>query len=208
MKPRIININTLKNKKYDELDLGKYYNDLFGVIESRTSFFMYGTSGSGKSVFVIQLANFFCDTFNSKGLYCSHEEALKKSFRDRSNNFNIESKKLYIGENIDFDTLTLKIQRNYYRLVIIDSVQYMRFTYEQLQELTKTFAKRKFIPVLVSFGTAYKKPACDVKIMHACDVKMFFDKGVATIDSRYLSATKKVRLFTPETTAIAQASLF
>lgn len=209
MKPRIININTLKNKKYDELDMGEYYNNLFGIIESKTMFFCYGTSGSGKSVFVMKLSNFICNTFNNKGLYCSHEEAFKKSMRDRTNNFKIEAKKLYVGANIDFDTLLDKIQRNYYRLVIIDSVQYMRFTYEQLQQLNAQFTKRKLMVILVSFGTAYKKPTCSNDIMHACDVKIFFDAGVATIDSRYLPTIKKVRLFTPQTTAIqSQQSLF
>lgn len=207
MKPRIINLKTLKDKKYDEIDMGEHYNQLFGQIESRTSFFMYGTSGSGKSVFVMQLANFFCKKFKAKGLYVSHEEALKKSMQDRTKNFKIESTKLFIGENLDFETLLYKIKRNYYRMVIIDSVQYMQFTYDQLKELNKTFTKRKLIPILVSFGTAYKKPTCNNDIMHACDVKIFFDAGVATIDSRYLDTIKKVRLFTPQT-SIIQKTLF
>lgn len=144
-----------------------------------------------------------------KACIAPHEEALKKSMQDRSNNFNIESERLYIGENIDFKTLMIKIKDNYYRLVIIDSVQYMNFTYEQLKEFTKTYAKRKLTPIFVSFGTAYKKPDCSHKIMHACDVKVFFDKGVATIDSRYLDTTKKVRLFSPKTEiGKSQVSLF
>lgn len=208
MKPRIININTLKNKKYDELDMGSYYNDMLGMIESKTLIFCYGTSGSGKSVWVMQLANFFTSNFKAKGLYCSHEEAFKKSMRDRSNNFNIESNKLYIGMNIDFETLVEKITRNYYRMVIIDSVQYMRFNYEQLQQLNTLFTKRKLIVVLVSFGASYKKPDCSREIMHACDIKIFFDAGVATVDSRYLDKTKKVRLFNPQTEAISQPTLF
>ncbi len=208
MKARIINIKTLKEKKYDELDLGEYYNDLFGNVESKTMFFFYGTSGSGKSVFTISFANYFCNHIKGKALYCSHEEALKKSMRDRANNFKIESSRLYVGQNIDFETLLLKIRRNYYRLAIIDSVQYMQFTYEQLKQLNAEFAKRKLIVILVSFGTSYKKPACNNEIMHACDVKVFFDAGVATIDSRYLDTVKKIRLFSPQTTAVQQKTLF
>lgn len=73
MKARIINLKTLKQKKYDVIDMGDYYNNLFGEIEAKTSFFFYGTSGSGKSVFVIQLANYFTEHFKAKALYCSHE---------------------------------------------------------------------------------------------------------------------------------------
>ena len=205
---RIINLETLKNKKYDELDLGEYYETLFGKVEGKTSFFFYGTSGSGKSVFTMGFSDYICDTLKVKGLYCSHEEALKKSMRDRANNFQFSSKRLYVGQNIDFETLIDKIKRNYYRLVIIDSVQYMRFTYEQLKQLNFEFTKRKLLLILVSFGTAYKKPDCSNEIMHACDVKVFFDAGVATIDSRYLPTIKKTRLFKPETTIIQQKSLF
>ncbi|MBN2259831.1 MAG: AAA family ATPase, partial [Clostridiales bacterium] len=185
-------------------DMGPYYNSLMGVIEAKSSIFIYGTSGSGKSVFVISLANFFANNFG-KVLYCSHEEALKKSLRDRSNNFNIESKKLFVGENIDFSYLLEKIKRNYYRMVIIDSVQYMQFSYDQLKELNTIFKKRKLILVLVSFGTAYKKPGCNNDIMHACDVKIFFDAGVATVDSRYLSEVRKNRIFTPRTSLAVQS---
>lgn len=205
MKARIINLKTLKGKKYDELDLGDYYNELLGKIESKTSIFAYGTSGSGKSVFLLKLSNHFADNVG-KTLYCSHEEALKKSFRDRSVNFAIDSPRLFIGEFIDFDTLLAKIKSNYYRMFVIDSVQYMSFTYKQLQELNETFRKRKIIPVLVSFGKTYKNPACELAIMHACDIKMYFDKGTVTIDSRYLDSTKKHRLFTPGQTS-GQTSL-
>ncbi|MFV0377818.1 MAG: hypothetical protein ACK5JD_11035 [Mangrovibacterium sp.] len=205
---RIVNLDTLKGKKYDELDLGDYYNALFGTVESKTSFFFYGTSGSGKSVFTMKLANHICDHLKLKGLYCSHEEALKKSMRDRANNFRIESKRLYIGQNVDFDTLLEKIKSNYYRLAIIDSVQYMRFTYEQLKQLNFEFTKRKLLVILVSFGQAYKKPDCSAEIMHACDVKVFFDAGVATIDSRYLDTSKRIRLFSPQMAVVQQKSLF
>jgi energy-coupling factor transporter ATP-binding protein EcfA2 len=196
-KAKIINLKTLQAKKYDEIDLGEYYNNLFGQIESRTSIFAYGTSGSGKSVFTLLFSAVYGENIG-KALYCSHEEALKKSLRDRTVNFNIESTKVFFGVNIDFQTLVVKIQKNHYRLVIIDSVQYMGFTYEQMQELNRMFSKRKIIFFYVSFGQTYKKPDCNKAIMHACDIKLFFDKGRLTIDSRYKSETLQVQLFKPE----------
>ena len=200
MKARIINIKTLKNKTYDELDLGEYYNSILGRIESKTSIFAYGTSGSGKSVFTLKRSNHFADNVG-KAIYCSHEEALKKTIRDRAINFDINSTRLYIGEFIDFDTLVAKIKSNYYRMFIIDSVKYMRFTIDQLHELNALYRKRKIVTVLVSFGSAYKKPDCNFDLMHECDIKMFFDKGTVTVDSRYLDTTKKHRLFTPGQTS-------
>ncbi|MBN1987847.1 MAG: hypothetical protein JW783_00435 [Bacteroidales bacterium] len=205
---RIVNIETLRKKKYDELDLGDFYNSLLGIIESKTSIFIYGTSGSGKSVFTLQFAANYADKVG-KTLYNSHEESLKKSIHDRVVNFNIKAKKLYVGESVGFAEMVDKIKRNYYRMVVVDSVQYMNFTYAQQKELYATFKKRKIILVLVSFGSSYKKPACAIDIMHACDIKMFFDKGVVTVDSRYLSETRKTRIFTPRQSAVhVQGALF
>jgi hypothetical protein len=122
---------------------------------------------------------------------------MKQTIQTRINNFNIEAAKLYVGERIEFDVLIDLIRKRYYRLLIQDSVQYSQFTYEQLQILNDLFKKRKLMIILVSFGTAYKKPKCNTDIMHACDVKMFFDKGEVIVDSRYLDQTTSVKLFTP-----------
>lgn len=206
MNPKLINIQTLKEKTYDELDLGDYYNNLLGNIESKTSIFIYGTSGSGKSVFTMQLADHFSGK-TRKSLYCSYEEALKKTMRERAKNFNISSTKLYVCEYANFEWLVDKITRNHYRMVIIDSVQFAEFTPAQQKQLSQTFRKRKIVWVFVSFGTGYKKPKCSVDIMHACDIKIFFDAGVATIDSRYKGETVNVRLFNPQRKTL-QTNLF
>lgn len=204
---RIFSIKAIKAKRYDTIDLGEYYNNLLGNIESRTAIFAYGTSGSGKSVFILKLSDHF-SIKHGKAIYNSHEEATKKSIQDRINNFEISSVKLFIGEQISFDDMMRKIKSNYYRLAVIDSVQYMQFTYAQLIELNETFKKRKIVLIIVSSGQAYKKPDCSKDIMHACDVKMFFDKGEAIVDSRYKNQTVKTRIFTPDKAGIVQKTLF
>ena len=200
---RIMNIKTVKDRHYDTLDMGEYYNNLIGKIESNCSIFLYGTSGSGKSVFALLLADYFAQK-HGKVLYNSHEEAIKQSIRDRAINFNISANKLYIGDCIDFEDTIAKIRSNYYRMVILDSVTYMQFTYEQLRTINEAFKKRKLIKVYVSFGTGYKKPTCSNDIMHACDVKIFFNQGIAMIDSRYLHETKKIQLFKPKQAGVVQ----
>lgn len=206
-KVKILNVATIKQRKYDTLDLDAFYNNLLGQIESRCWIFLYGTSGSGKSVFAMQFANHFAKKVG-KSLYNSHEEAMKQTIRDRLVNFNIDATRLFVGEQISFEDIIEKIRSNYYRMVIFDSVQYARFTYDQLQKLDAAFKKRKIVFVLVSFGKQYKNPACSVDIMHACDVKIFFDKGVATVDSRYKGETVKARIFTPNKQGVVERTLF
>jgi predicted ATP-dependent serine protease len=207
-KPRILNVATIKQRKYDTLDMGEYYNKLLGEIESSCRIFIYGSSGSGKSVFSLKLADHFA-RHHGKCLYNSHEEGMKQTIRDRIINYDINASRLFVGDRIGFDDLIDNIRTKHYRMVIQDSVQYSQFTYDQLQTLNHEFKKRKMILVLISFGKTYKAPKCNTDIMHACDVKMFFDKGEVIVDSRYLEQTTTVRLFSPgKKKAVSEPSLF
>jgi len=190
---RIISIKTLKEKKYETIDLGDY-NKLFGTIQSKFIIMLYGPSGSGKSVFALQL----CEELSKHGklLYNSHEERDKKTIQDRVVNFNINSTKIGLGVSIPFDVMLDKITRNHYSYVVIDSIQYMQLTYEQLKELND-FAKRKrkFGIILVSFGNTMDSPTRAIDHLHASDVKCFFKGGNVT--SRYTNQPVIKHLFQP-----------
>ncbi|OFX62671.1 MAG: hypothetical protein A2066_18730 [Bacteroidetes bacterium GWB2_41_8] len=192
---RIISIKTLKEKKYETIDLGDY-NKLFGTIQSKFIIMLYGPSGSGKSVFALQL----CEELSKHGklLYNSHEERDKKTIQDRVVNFNINSTKIGLGVSIPFDVMLDKITRNHYSYVVIDSIQYMQLTYEQLKELND-FAKRKrkFGIILVSFGNTMDSPTRAIDHLHASDVKCFFKGGNVTITSRYTNQPVIKHLFQP-----------
>jgi len=114
---RIISIKTLKEKKYETIDLGDY-NKLFGIIQSKFIIMLYGPSGSGKSVFALQL----CEELTKHGklLYNSHEERDKKTIQDRVINFNINSPKIALGVSLPFEVMLEKIKSNHYSYVVID----------------------------------------------------------------------------------------
>ena len=192
---RIISIKTLKEKKYETIDMGEY-NKLFGTIQSKFTIMLYGPSGSGKSVFALQL----CEELSKHGklLYNSHEERDKKTIQDRVINFNINSTKIGLGVSIPFEVMIDKIKKNHYSYVVIDSIQYMQFTYEQLKELND-FAKikRKFGIIMVSFGNTIESPTRAIDHLHASDVKCFFKGGNVTITSRYTNQPVIKHLFQP-----------
>ena len=202
---KIFNVKTIKDKNYKTLNIGSY-NELFGRPESKFIAMNYGESGGGKSVFTLQFAEFFANNFG-KVLYNSHEEGVNQTLRDRIVEFNIDAPKLYFGNKLSFDEMVDKIQRNYYRLVIIDSVQYMNFTYAQLKELTAKFSRRQLSIILVSFGTAKGSPTKATDLLHACDIKAYFKNGRVNITSRYLSKPVNKVLFNEQNSG-QQLSLF
>lgn len=205
-KKRIFSVKAIKQKRYEFLDLEPKYKELMGEPERNFTAILYGESGSGKSVFALQFAEYFADNFG-KVLYNSHEEGANKTIQDRVNNFEVDAKRLWIADCFDFEEMCDYIQRNYYRLVIIDSVKYMRFTIEQLKELRERFSRRQITILMIDFGAAKGSPASGKDLIHASDVKMFFKNGTVHSTSRYLDKPNQKQLFKPQT-ANNQPTLF
>jgi archaellum biogenesis ATPase FlaH len=184
-KCKIISLKSLKKKQYETLDLGAEYAALLGTLQTRFVMMLYGQSGSGKSVFALQLAARLAR--EGKVLYNSHEEKDNKTLQDRVNMFGVDAARLYIGVSLDFDQMVEKIRRNHYHFVVIDSVQYMSFTYDQLIRLNELFRrKKKFGVIMVSFGSSPGNPDRARDLLHASDVKCRFHDGRLTVVSRYL----------------------
>jgi len=203
---RYLSIGQLKAKKYETIDLGERFRPLFGLLQTKFVIMFYGESGSGKSVLTLELCEELAG--HGKTLYNSHEERDNKTLQDRVNNFKIDSKKITIGVSVPFDEMINKIKRGHYSYVVIDSVQYMAFTYDQLKLLIEVGKrKKKFGIIMVSFGNTEGNPKNAVDHLHASDVKCFFKKGAMHVKSRYLNQPKSVRLFDPKTDN-AQTALF
>lgn len=206
-KKQIYSIKALREKNFKTLELNGVYGPLFGNPERKFTAECYGESGSGKSVFLLQFANYFAKNFG-KVLYNSHEEGASQTIQERINNFDIDATKLFVADALPFEIMCEKIERNYYRLLIIDSVKYMGFTFAQLKELRARFAKRWLSVIMVDFGKSQGNPQSGVDLLHAADVKMFFRDGRIYSVSRYLPAPKEKQLFIPQKRGFRQTTLF
>jgi predicted ATP-dependent serine protease len=206
MAREIFNIKTIREKKFHRLELISEYAELMGIPEKKFISIFYGESGSGKSVYVLRFANYFAKNFG-KVLYNSHEEKVNQTIQDRINNFNIDAQRLWVANGISFERMCEYIEKNYYRLIIIDSVKYMNFTIDQLKELRERFAKRQLSVIMVDFGDSKGKPASGKDLIHASDVKMYFKNGRVHSTSRYLDQPTEKHLFIPKNSK-KQPSLF
>jgi hypothetical protein len=193
-KREIFSIKALKEKKYHELDLAPEYSRLMGRPERKFTSLFYGESGSGKSVYALQFADYFAKNFG-KVIYNSHEEGANKTIQDRLFNYSIDASKLFVSNALSFDKMCRYIEKNYYKLVVIDSVKYMHFTFNQLIELRERFAKRQLSIVMIDFGAFKGKPDSGRDLLHASDVKLYFKNGRAYAISRYLDKPAEQQLF-------------
>lgn len=191
---RYLSVGQLKKKKYDTIDLGDRFRELFGMMQTKFVIMIYGPSGCGKSVLALEL----CQELDKYGktLYNSHEEQDNKTLQSRINNFNIESKKLTIAVSVPFDEMVRKIKTGHYSYCVIYSVQFMSFTYDQLKELRELAKrKKKFGIIMVSRGDKKYNPKNAIEHLHACDVKCFMKGGFVDIESRYLGYDIRKQIF-------------
>lgn len=206
--PPVYSLSAVKDMNYEEVPLAKEYIDLMGDIDPRAVMMAYGPSGSGKSVWVMKFADHFADTIG-KAFYNSHEEGKNKSIKLRAHAHNIGGKNVFIAPRYSFRHMMMKLKTSYYRMIVIDSVQFMRFTFEQLEELMTYLKKRKVIILMVSFGKSLGVTRGADDLLHTCDVKLFFEQGKVTCISRYLDEPREQVLFTPKKSKKAgQTSLF
>jgi len=202
---KIYNIKSIQARNYNILDLGLYASYM-GKPESKFVAMNYGGSGSGKSVHALKFSDFYARHYG-KVLYNSHEEAIHKTIQDRINDFEISAPKLYVGDRLSYEEMCYKIERNYYRLAVIDSVQYMNFTMPQLHEMRERFKKRNLSILMVSFGDSKGNPTNAKPLLHASDIKLFFKDGKVHSHGRYLSKPVDKVLFVPNQT-VQQGKLF
>lgn len=202
---QIYSVKRIRKKKFREVKLDEY-GELMGAIEARCNIICYGSSGSGKTVFTIKLANHLSKTYG-KTLYASHEEDTNKSVVDRIEQWGIDGENMFFAGRMSFDDFMEKVKKNKYRVIVIDSLQYAEFTYDQLKKFREVFKKRHIILIMISFGTALGKTLGFNDHLHASDVKLYFNQGVVTSHGRYIGKPIKKTLFKIETTA-SEGELF
>jgi GTPase SAR1 family protein len=187
-------MDTEKAKAHPEL---AYWRNILGDMEGRCKIMVYGRSGSGKSVLVLRLAQFLSQIYG-KAAYNSWEERVNKTLKLRVENFDITSPTLWFLDSNDYEELCTRIEKLYLRIVVIDSVQYAKFTKDQLLDIERRFAKRHIIYILVSFGTVEFKTRGADDLLHACDIKIYVSRGKAHVTNRYLHKKAIIELFDEE----------
>lgn len=178
-----ISLHKLKNKKYKIFDFKGEWKDSFGQPEISSRWLIYGHSGSGKTEFAVQLSNYMSQY--GKVLYYSKEQSDKNSIAkcfDRNDMFG--NKKVSLAIDGGFDDLIKKLnKRNYYKTIVIDSIDYLQLTTDQYKELDR-YKTKCFIFVSWQEGKRPKSSAGKA-IEYMVDVKIHVDAYVAKVRSRY-----------------------
>ena len=171
---RAIGINAFIEKRFHTYTFEGQWKESFGEPEKNFKMILYGASVSGKTEFSVRFAKYLASF--GKVSYISSEQGISKSLQDaiiRNNMQEVAGKVMFVGGGI-FEDVVDYIKRSKSRVIIIDSLDYMKLTTDQYKFLIKTFPKKAFIIITwAKNGTPKSQHAKDIEFM--CDIKSYVE---------------------------------
>jgi hypothetical protein len=171
---KAISLESLKSKKFKTLPFSGKWKDLMGTPEGNFYLMVYGKPGQGKSYFTLELSAYLAHHFG-KVLFNSSEEGSSLSLQNKINNFDMEN--IYLGDAKDINSLQYLLSQSPYKFVVIDSVNHMSITPEDLRKLRGLHPDKGFICILQSTKSGDFKGGNEFE--HDADISIKIDKRVA-----------------------------
>ena len=183
-KIKIMATDDISGMEFETFSFENEWNTLFGEPEYGFSMAIYGKPGTGKSTFALQFAHYLAEN-KGKVLFVSSEEGISKSIRDKINRLSLKSKELHIvSECNDEDKLIELLNAYKFPFVFLDSINHMRITVEEIEQIKKRFPKTTF--VLIFQATKAGDMKGPLEYAHNCDIVVRLENQTATtIKNRY-----------------------
>lgn len=145
---RAFSVRDVTSKKWETLPWGGRWSEVFGHPAVNASWCVSGTSASGKSSFVMQLAKELCKY--GLVLYVSYEEGVRQTFQRRLEYLKmseVQGKFRILDMDKTYDDVVEYLRKpKSPKFVIVDSVQVSGWSYEQIEDLIrKVFPRKSFI---------------------------------------------------------------
>ncbi len=183
--------NDLMNMKFPTLQFNEKYRSLVGNPSMGFSMIVYGLPKQGKSTFCFEFANYLADT-HGKTVYFLAEEGFGQTVKEKLSRQTKLSTYLFFDATRDINQFDKIIKSNHYRYVVIDSVNHLGMTFQQIEELKNSNPEVTFICVLQSTkGGDFKGGQ---EFAHNTDVMVKVDGGVAYANGRF-NAQGTLQLF-------------
>lgn len=174
----------LLKQNFKTFDFEGDFLESFGKPEKNGAWLVWGESGNGKTDFSLQIAKYLSNF--GKVFYNTLEERGRESFKIaciRNNMQSCGNRFSYESENYEQLMYRLKKKRAA-KIVIIDSLQYLRISSKQYDEMRTQLPNTLFIFISHAKGTQPKGALAD-EIRYDADVKVQIKDFSAKIQSRF-----------------------
>lgn len=183
---RAIGVTEFLAKKFTYWDLSPEWKECLGRVASNFSMLVWGDSGNGKTRFVLELVKELA-RFGRVGFNCT-EEGISLTMQEAFIEANLQAiaGRLLLIDRETYPEMVKRLKRQKSpQIVVINSLQHMRMTYEMWCDLKHTFRKKTFI--LISHANGREPRGADAQnIRYDVDIKLYVKSYVAyPVPSRY-----------------------
>lgn len=183
---QILTVANIQTQNVTRINFKNEWYQAFGNPQDKGVWFVWGSSGSGKSAFVMMLAKQNAESY--KTLYNVLEESTDDSdYIERTVLFNmneVEDKFYAIDYNYE-ELMQYIVKRNRPKVLIIDSITYLIKTWEQYIALKKLCMKHEMIMIIVGHAEGkHPKTQLEKDIRFDAKMKIFISGYLATCQGR------------------------
>lgn len=178
----IMNSQDLMNYRYDCYTFQGKWHDLIGDPGKRFHMMVFGRPKQGKSIFCVQFANYFSQNFGPV-LYVAAEEGFSVTLQKKIREFGMANNNMDFANYRNYEQIRAALQAKPYRCVFIDSVNFIKITPEQIEELKAENPNTAF--VTVQQATKGGQFRGSQEYAHNCDIIIEVIAGTAHQQGRY-----------------------
>jgi len=182
---RKLSVTNIINQRIRRLALSGRFFEAFGNPQDRGVWFIWGTSASGKSSFIMKLAKHFAEIGYSVYYNLLEEDPDDSDYIDRVkmvDMFEVKDKFHTIQANYD-ELITILKKRRSPKVIIIDSLPYFNINWEQYLELKRQFRNKIFVFVGHAKGTQ-PRTKIEEDVMFDAKMKIFVSGFLAVCKGR------------------------
>lgn len=184
----IMNSRELENYQYECYDFsGSKWGELMGNPGKKFHLMVFGRPKQGKSIFCVQFANYLSRN-HGKVLYIASEEGFSATLQKKIREFGMSNPNLDFANFREYEQIRQAVRGRGYKFIFIDSVNFIRITPEQVEELKAENPGSAFITVQqATKGGQFRGSQ---EFAHNCDMICEVIAGKAHHQGRYAGHTE------------------
>lgn len=143
---RTLGVSQILNKQYKVLEMSDEWKNYIGTLPDPFSMIVIGQPKNGKTSFVMRLCRHLADYH--KVFYSSLEEGDSKTIQDALILANMQDVvgSFFLGDGYTYADLWEKLDKpRSPKIIVIDSLDYMKLTFEQWKKLNKKYPNKSWI---------------------------------------------------------------
>ncbi len=182
----------LQQYSYENYPFEGSFQELMGQPSVPFSAMVFGKPKNGKSIFCTQMAKYVSEEFGLT-LYVAAEEGFSYTLQKKLKEFGLSNQNLHFSNVRDFESIKQILEDHQFLFVFIDSVNFMKITPEQIEELKALNPRTSFITV--QQATKDGKFRGSQEYAHNCDAVIEVIAGVAHHMGRFQDAGTTYDIF-------------